>query len=114
MIKADKLIPMTCKVLLLMDKMKLKKIGKIEIPEDTAAQLKTYESGVVIALGDTAFDYASKSKQLCKVGDRVYIVKFSGVVVTENAGYTTTPQDDMPKYRIVNDEDILVVEEKDD
>ena len=106
----NKLIPMTCKILLLIDKQKVDKVGSIIMTESTAKQLKTYESGIVIAMGDTTFNYAPQSKQKCKVGDKVYIIKFAGVVITEGAGYTTRSESEVDYYRLVNDEDILVVE----
>lgn len=109
-----KLLPMTCKVLILIDKKKVDKVGMIHMPDETAKLLKTYARGTVVAIGDTAFNYAPKSKSVCKVGDVVYIIKDAGVVITENAGYTTRPQDEVDSYRVVNDEDILVVEVKDE
>jgi co-chaperonin GroES (HSP10) len=90
------------------------KSGEIIIPDDVAAKLKTYDVGVVEAIGDTAFNYASDSKELCKVGDRVYIIQWAGVVLAENAGYSIKKKEDQVTYRIVNDEDILCVEVESD
>jgi len=110
-----KLIPMTCKILLLMDKEIVEKVSEhIVVPKSIGKQLKTYEKAEVIAVGDTAFSYAPKSKSVCKVGDRVYIIKYAGIVVTENAGYSAIPEEERDYFRIVNDEDILVVEEPDE
>lgn len=109
-----KVRPLTCKILLRMVPQTVEKVGLIELTETTAVQLKTFEIGIVEAIGDTAFGYAEESKELCKVGDRVYIVKCCGVVIAENAGYSTKPVKDQVTYRLVNDEDILCVEVDDE
>lgn len=93
---------------------KVEKVGLIDIPEELGIQLITYAIGIVVAMGDTAFAYAPESKGICKVGDRVYIIKSAGVVLAENAGYSTKPKEEQEIHRLVNDEDILCVEVADD
>lgn len=105
-----KLKPLTCKILLRMVFQKVDKIGCIAVPDDIGVQLNTYAIGVVVAMGDTAFEYAPKSKGVCGIGDRVYIIKNAGVVLAENAGYSLKSRDEQEIHRIVNDEDILCVE----
>lgn len=105
-----KLKPLTCKVLLRMVFQSAKKAGLIEFTDELAEQLTTYAIGIVVAMGDTAFNYAPESKGACNIGDHVYIIKNAGVVLAENAGYSAIAKEDQIIHRIVNDEDILCVE----
>lgn len=58
-------------------------------------------NGLVVALGTTAF--ADQDEPWCKVGDRIIIGKYSGLI------YQGT---DEQSYRVINDLDVVAVLEK--
>jgi chaperonin GroES len=73
--------------------------GGLYVPEDTRERLQMASTmGTIVAQGDTAWkDY--KVEPETKVGDRVGFARYAG----------TEFEHDEVKYRLLNDEDILVV-----
>lgn len=102
------------RVLLLMDKDEgVKTKGGIILTDDvTKTKLEQFASGTVIEMGDTAFDYLVEVgyEVPINVKDKALIKKHAGVEVTEHGGYTDI---NVPRYRIVNDEDVLAIIEGD-
>jgi len=92
--------PVGHRVLILPDQVEEKTAAGIIL--HTASQQSREEmaqiNGVVVALGTTA--YADQTSPWCKVGDRVIIGKYSGLIYDG---------EDDKKYRVINDLDVVAV-----
>jgi len=79
------------------------KAGTIVIPEHVKKNLNAVDNiGVIIAIGASA--WLDENEPRAKVGDRVMITKFAGMVAVGK---------DKQYYRIVNDRDVYCVQEGD-
>ena len=77
----------------------------IIIPGLNDKTLHDRESGKIIKMGDTAFHYLlDKTKNIPKVGDRIYFKRNSGIDMTP----TGRISDSKIKYRIIADQDIVM------
>lgn len=68
-----------------------------EIRREMAAQ----EEGTVVAIGPTAFKDFGDGTEWCKVGDKVFIVRYSGTNFID--------EDTKEMFRIINDDDIYAL-----
>lgn len=74
--------------------------GIIIASEQIKRERKAVETGVVVAIGDTAFkDYGGDATTV-SVGDKVIIAQYSGKTVKDADG---------TEFVVINDEDILVI-----
>ena len=68
-------------------------------------EMSAQEEGIVVAIGPTAFKDFGGAEAWCNVGDKVFIVRYSGTnFIDEETG-------DM--FRIINDEDIYAIIQED-
>ena len=72
-----------------------------EIRREMAAQ----EEGTIVALGPTAFKDFGDGSKWCNVGDKVFIVRYSGTNFMD--------EETKEMFRIINDEDIYAIIQED-
>jgi co-chaperonin GroES (HSP10) len=82
-----------------------RKMG-IQFIEKTERQESTIiDTGVVVQIGPTAFNDFGGVDNWCKVGDRVSYTRHGGKMLSD-------PEDANTKWLVLNDEDIIMVWEK--
>lgn len=79
---------------------KMKELG-LALPEhnDKRREEKAVELGVVVAIGDTAFDWSSAGTKP-QVGDTVSFAKYAGQNIKDTDG---------TEYQLLNDEDVTAI-----
>lgn len=96
------IVPLDLRVLVKPDSAEKVSSGGIIIPETVADQKRqAMMKGTLVAVGENAWEEAASRSQIFrkpKIGDRVMIAKYGGVVVTGLDG---------TDYRLLNDEDII-------
>src|SRR3990167_469711 len=105
MINESGIYPVGHRILILPEQVEEKTQSGIIV--HSASQLAREEmaqiNGLVVALGNTA--YQDQPDSWCKVGDRVIIGKYSGLIYDGNDG---------KKYRVINDLDVVALAERKD
>jgi co-chaperonin GroES (HSP10) len=76
---------------------------QISTDKENAREEMAQTDGLVIAIADAAFDDEVSAR--CKVGDRVIMAKFAGMVRKGKDGLT---------YRLIRDHDVVAILEKDE
>lgn len=96
--------PEGSKLLVKPDSVKEKTKGGIYLPEQ-AKQSEEYNTnkGIILAIGPTV-DLLFKKDRKAKVGDRIIFARYGGLIIKEDG------QEDL---RILNDEDVVCLIEKD-
>lgn len=97
--------PVLHRIILKLDEVEeVTKSGIIISKDLVKKERKAVETGVVVAIGETAFkDYGGSPDSTIKIGDKVLIAQYSGKEVKD---------EDDQHFVVVNDEDILVIYNK--
>lgn len=82
-----------------------KKNGILLAEVEERKELTAVDTGVVVQLGPVAFEDRGGADKWCKVGDRVSYARHGGKVVKD-------PTNQENKFLVLNDEDIVLVWEK--
>ena len=103
---SNKLVPAGFRVLVLPDQLEeMSKGGIILARLEERLHRQAQQTGVVVAIGPTAWKGFDEGEPWAKEGDRVVYSKFGGRTVVD-------PDEPETEYILLNDEDILATLEK--
>jgi len=88
------------------------KIDSLVLPDSCKDIPKTYESGIIINMGNDVMDWAKSASEEdeIRIGSRVFFKKYSGIDVSDKKQYALSLYSGkkvQDNYRIISDEDIL-------